>query len=156
LTPRENRALIRRLFEETAGGDLSILDRLVRPTAIFHSWACPDAGLSPAIGPGGQRERLTMFRAAFPDSKFTIGALGARADFVVLRWTATGTHLGVLLGVHPTGKRVTRRGTAIYCLVDGRIAEEWGHFDLRGLLRQLAYDGPPRTVEAAVGAAVGA
>ena len=34
----------------------------------------------------------------------------------------------------------TRRGTAIYCLVDGRIAEEWGYFDLRGLLRQLGAD----------------
>ena len=156
MTPRENRALIRQLFEETAGGDLAILDRLVRPTAIFHSWACPDAGLSPAIGPGGQRERLTLFRAAFPDSKFTIGELGARADFVVLRWTATGTHRGALLGVHPTGKRVTRRGTAIYCLVDGQIADEWGHFDLRGLLRQLADGSPPRTLEAAVGEAVGA
>ena len=156
MTPRENRALIRRLFEETAAGDLAILDRLARPTAIFHSWACPDAGLSPAIGPAGQRDRLALFRAAFPDSEFAIRELGARADFVVLRWAATGTHQGALLGVSPTGKRATRRGTAIYCLAGGRIAEEWGHFDLRGLLRQLADGGAPSAAAAAVAEAAGA
>jgi steroid delta-isomerase-like uncharacterized protein len=140
MTAEANRALILRLFQETARGDLAVIDELVRPAAIFHSWAFPDARLAPAVGPEGQRDRLAMFRAAFPDSAFTLGHLGARADFVVLHWTASGTHRGALLGVPPTGKRITRRGTAIYCLVDGRIAEEWGYFDLRGLLRQLGAD----------------
>ncbi len=132
-----NKALVLRLFTETARGDFAVIDELVSPTTIFHSWAFPDAGMSTTIGPGGQKDRLTMFHAAFPDSQFTAGYLGAAADFVVVRWTASGTHRGALLGVSPTGKRITRRGTAIYCLVDGQIAEEWGHFDLRGMMRQL-------------------
>ena len=132
-----NEALIHRLFTETARGDFAAIDELVSPTTIFHSWAFPDADMSPAIGPGGQKDRLAMFHAAFPDSRFTVGYLGAAADFVVVRWTASGTHQEALLGVAPTGKRIARRGTAIYCLVEGQIAEEWGHFDLRGMMRQL-------------------
>ena len=94
----------------------------------------------------------TEFGQRIVNSAFTLGHLGARADFVVLHWTACGTHRGTLLGVPPTGKRITRRGTAIYCLVDGRIAEEWGYFDLRGLLRQLGADAASWQGEVAVNA----
>ena len=132
-----NKTLVLRMLTETARGDFAVIDELVGQNTIFHSWAFPDARMSPAIGPGEQKDRLTMFQAAFPDSQFTTGYLGAAADFVVVHWTASGTHRGALLGVAPTGKRIARRGTAIYCLVDGQIAEEWGHFDLRGMMRQL-------------------
>ncbi len=67
-----NEALVHRLFTETTTGDF--------------------AAMSPAIGPGGQKDRLAIFHAAFPDSRFTVGYLGAAADFVVVRWTASGTH----------------------------------------------------------------
>ena len=42
-----------------------------------------------------------------------------------LRITQTATHTGDLLGVAPTGRRVTLRGIAIYRIAEGKIAEAW-------------------------------
>lgn len=137
MTVAENAALIRRYIAETAAGRLNVIDELVHRDAIFHSWACPDAYLPPAIGPAGQKERLALFRAAFPDTAVTVGRLGVTATIAVLRWTASGTHRGTLLGRPATGRSVTWKGTTIYCLAGGKIEDEWGNVDLAGLLRQL-------------------
>ncbi|HEX5503729.1 MAG TPA: ester cyclase [Thermomicrobiales bacterium] len=137
MTVAANAALIRRYLAETGAGRLEVLDELVDGGAIFHSWACPDAYLPPAIGPAGQKEHLALFRAAFPDAAVTVGRLGVTAAMAVVRWTARGTHRGALLGRPATGRAVTWKGTTIYCLAGGKIEDEWGNLDLAGLLRQL-------------------
>lgn len=97
-----------------------------------RSWTRPDAYLSPAIGPAGQKERLAPFRAAFPDTVATAGRLGEMPTIAVLRWAARGTHWGACLG-----RPVAWKGTAISCLAVGKIEDEWGNVELAGLLRQL-------------------
>ena len=58
-------------------------------------------------------------------------------DHVVARWTSTGTHLGDLQGIAPTGRRITSTGITIARFVNGKIAEEWANWDTLGLMRQL-------------------
>lgn len=137
MTVAANAALIHRYLAEVAAGRLEVVDELVDRGAVFHSWACPDAYLPPALGPAGQQERLALFRAAFPDTVVTVGRLGVTASMAVVRWTARGTHRGALLGRPPTGRAVAWRGTTIYCLARGQIEDEWGNVGLAGLLRQL-------------------
>ena len=79
---------------------------------------------------------LLLF-AAFPDIQYTVEALLAEGDKVVVRWTARGTHTGELMGIPPTGKQVTVTGVNIGRVANGRIVEEWGEFDMMGMMQQL-------------------
>ncbi len=56
---------------------------------------------------------------------------------MVIRWSAIGTHQGQLMGIAPTGKRVTLTEMAISRIVDGKIMETWNNFDALGQLQQL-------------------
>lgn len=68
---------------------------------------------------------------------------------VVTRETFTGTHLGALFGIPPTGRRTSWLVIDILCLVDGRIAEHWSVTDQLGALRQLGLISLPGSPGAA-------
>lgn len=61
----------------------------------------------------------------------------AEGDRVVPRISASGLHTGELLGIPPTGKRVTMNGIAIHRVQDGKLVEHWAQIDALGLLQQL-------------------
>ena len=58
-------------------------------------------------------------------------------EFVVGRWTATGTHLGSWGGIEPTGRRINFSAANIFRFEDGRVAEIWNHRDDLGLREQV-------------------
>lgn len=73
----------------------------------------------------------------------------AEGDRVAERWTGRGTHLaelhlGELQGIPPTGKRVEAPGSVFYRIVDGRIVEFRGQFDMMGLMQQLGAIASPQ------------
>jgi predicted ester cyclase len=57
---------------------------------------------------------VRMTRDAFPDFTETIEDVVAEADRVVTRFTSTGTHLGALRGLAPTGRRIWMAEMAIF------------------------------------------
>jgi predicted ester cyclase len=63
---------------------------------------------------------------------------------VAYRWTASGTHEGELMGIPPTGDRMTITGTAIARISVGRIEEGWQNFDALGMMQQLGAIPPPQ------------
>jgi predicted ester cyclase len=65
-------------------------------------------------------------RDAFPDFTETIEDVVAEADRVVTRFTSTGTHLGALRGLAPTGRRLWMAEVAIFRVARGRIVEKLG------------------------------
>jgi predicted ester cyclase len=85
----------------------------------------------------GVRNRVTMFRTAFPDLHVTIETQVAEGDWAVMRLTFRGTHLGPFLGVPPTGKQVAFATIAMNRYADGKSVENWGIHDFHGLLEQL-------------------
>jgi predicted ester cyclase len=74
---------------------------------------------------------------AFPDLKVTVYEQIAEWDYVVTRWSATGTHLGDFMGNSPTGKTVYIKAIHIHQVVAGRIAYLWEEIDLLGLTKEL-------------------
>jgi len=80
---------------------------------------------------------LAGFRNAFPDIRVTVEDLVAEGDRVVVRWSFCGTQRGEVLGVAPTGRRVTVTGMIFYRISEGGISEYWGSWDRMGLLQQL-------------------
>jgi steroid delta-isomerase-like uncharacterized protein len=91
----------------------------------------------PASGQQKMNEGLAMFLNAFPDIRLTIEDEFAEGDKVVVRFTMTGTHQGELLGIPPTGKRVSSAGVSIYRLANAKIAEIWFLTDSLTVLQQM-------------------
>jgi steroid delta-isomerase-like uncharacterized protein len=93
----------------------------------------------PGFPPGrdGVKRFFEMFRDAFPDVTVAIDELVADGDRVAVATTVTGTHEGELMGIEPTGRRVSVTGIDIVRVVDGRIVEHRGLTDIVGLMRQL-------------------
>lgn len=75
--------------------------------------------------------------AGMPDVTVSFDDAFGSDDRLVVRHTFVGTHTGKLLGMPPTGRRLTISGTDIYRFADGVIVEEWSQPNLFGLLAQL-------------------
>ena len=94
----------------------------------------------PGFPPGveGVKRFFSMFRDAFPDVEVEIDEIVVEGDRVAAATTFTGTHQGELMGVAPTGRRVSVTGIDIVRVADGKIVEHRGLTDIVGLMRQLA------------------
>jgi steroid delta-isomerase-like uncharacterized protein len=129
----ENKARVHRFYEEVFNRkNTAALDKFIDPQAVDHS--------APAGAPGGiegARQFAGMFLTAFPDVRFTVKDLIAEGDQVVAPLTQSGTHLGIFLGIPPTGKRVQLTGIEIFRLAGGKIVEHWNSYDDLGLFQQL-------------------
>lgn len=69
--------------------------------------------------------------------------LVAEGDWVVLRWTNEGTHLGPWRDIPASGRRITWRGVNLYRFgEDGRVVETLAHIDWLGFYRALGADPP--------------
>ncbi|MGH7268408.1 MAG: ester cyclase [Candidatus Rokuibacteriota bacterium] len=83
------------------------------------------------------REAMHMYTRAFPDLRFEIQQLLPSGDYVTIRWKATGTHRGELMGIPPTNRKAETHGCTVSEVRDGRIVHEWVYWDTGNLLRQL-------------------
>lgn len=128
----ENKAVVRRMVEAFNRGNLGLADELLSGSYVWHG-----PGGTDARGPEGFKQVASMYRAAFPDASLTIEDIIAEGDKVVIRWTARGTHQGELMGVAPSGRRVTVPGITISQVVDGKIVEEWETFDQLGMFQAI-------------------
>jgi hypothetical protein len=65
-------------------------------------------------------------------------------EYVVGRWTMTGTNTGAfdLFGLPPTGRPVTMTGQEIFRAREGRFVEVWHQEDVGGMLNALGLEPP--------------
>ncbi len=89
-------------------------------------------------GVEGVKRFFATFCDAFPDVSVEIDELVVDGDRVAVATTFTGTHEGELMGVAPTGRRVSVTGIDIVREAGGKIVEHRGLTDIVGLMRQLA------------------
>lgn len=112
-------------------GELSAADHLVDANHVDHSPNGSEVGRAHFV------EEVESYRAAFPDMLMTVEEHLSEGNRVVLRWSATGTHLGPLQGLPATGRTARVSGIYIHTVDDGRVTDTWAMFDEVGLLRQL-------------------
>ena len=130
----QNKAIVRRSFDELfSQGDLRVADDVFAADYVGHDPAMPQ----PIRGPTEFKRFVTMYRTAFPDLVLTVEDQLAEGDRVVTRFTARGTNRGPLMGIPPTGRKVTITGISIDRMVDGKSAESWTNYDLLGMMQQL-------------------
>ncbi len=131
-TRQANRARMEIFIDEVWNqGNLRVADEMFHPE---HT--SPSAPTLPP-GPEGTKFIVNMFRTAFPDFHMTIDLLVAEDDRVAARFIETGTHLGDLMGMPPTGKKVSFSEIGILRIADGKIVESWYDVDMLGLMQQL-------------------
>lgn len=88
-------------------------------------------------GIAGAMYFVEQYRKALPDIQFNITHLIADTDYVTFRFVAQATHKGTLMGIPPTGKKVTVSGIVIHKVENGRFAKSWNEVDLLGLKMQI-------------------
>jgi len=133
MSTQENKNIARRFIQVWGDGDLDIIEELAAPSLSVQYPIMPQV----VQGSKAFRKVMENFRSAFPDSELKIEEEIAEGDKVVIRWSFSGTHQGILLHFPPTGKRVKWTGITIYRIADGKIMEEKGEEDFLGFLRQI-------------------
>ena len=137
MSTEENKANDRHAIEEGWNqGNTAVFDELLTPDYVGHDPS------GPVHGPEGFKQFYATYRTAFPDTTITIEDQIAEGDMVASRWTATGTHQGPLMGIPPSGKRVTITGITITRFASGKEVESWFNYDTLGMLQQLGVIPP--------------
>ena len=99
---------VRRLLEEAYGkGNMAVFDEICDPGYRGHDPIAGEVDLARA------KESCQGYKTAFPDLKPTILACVQDGDVVMTHWRMTGQHQKALMGIEPTGQRVTVEGMSL-------------------------------------------
>ena len=149
MSPAENKALIRRLYDEAINRQDAVA------AAGFYATDAVNHGRR--IGRAGMQKVFEALFSTFPDFRYRIENETAEGDRVVCKVMMTGTHLGrptlpeifhgMLKGVAPTGKRVQVLQYHDFRVSGGQIIEHAAVRDDLGMLLQLGLVEPPGNAE---------
>jgi steroid delta-isomerase-like uncharacterized protein len=124
-----NKAVVRRFITEVwNAGDLAAADKLVHPAYSVE-------GVE--RGQDFVRRNVAAYRAAFPDMEWSIEQMVSEGDWVAVRLTLRGTHLGPLGDLPPSGKQAEMREMAFWRVEEGRLRAIWSVSDALGLRVQV-------------------
>ena len=93
----------------------------------------PDVGLGVA----------QMYASAFSDARLEVKKVYVQGDTGVAEMAYRGTHTGDLMGIAPTGKRISGIICNIIDLRDGKIYREREYFDMMHMMTQLGVVSAP-------------
>ena len=131
-----NKATARRWSEDLWGkGNLAVADEIIARSYVRHDPGEP----FPAHGPDDVKRIVRALRRMLPDLTIHVDATIAEGDFVVSRYTATGTDTVGYMGMPPTGKSIRTTAMQMFRFEDGLIVESWAVRDDLGTLRQLGH-----------------
>lgn len=128
----ENKAVVLRYIEEVWNGhDLEAIDGIVSPDYVNN------AATTEEYRHGGARQIWDWILSVFPDHHYDVEDAAADGETVAVRGTMVATQEGELMGIEPTGKRVTVQQSHWFRVVDGRVVAHWAVRDDLGMLQQL-------------------
>ncbi len=132
-TEAENLALFRRFIDEFFNKrKFELAEELFHPEHYS-----PSLPLLPP-GPEGMKIIAGVVCGIFTGFHRELEEVFASGDMIAARWTNSGTHDGVYMGVPPTGKFVKWWELAMVQFKEGKIAVGWYRPDEVGLLKELA------------------
>jgi predicted ester cyclase len=141
MSTEENKALVRRFYEEIDKGNIDAMDELVAEDYLDHS--PPPFPVPP--GREGVKAAFRIFWEATPGLHVVEDQI-AEGDKVVTRLTAHGRHDGDLPGIPRTGNDMEMTATVVHRIAGGMLAEKWSDKDVLRMLQQLEVIppmGPP-------------
>ncbi len=133
MTKEENRAIVKRYFEECWNKkNVSILGEFFAPECPHYTNA-RDVGHDK--GPVGAKQQIEEWSKPFPDLHIVWEDEVWEENKYAIRATGTGTHKGELqfpgmpVAIPPTGKRIKLDFVNIGHMANGKISENWSTID---------------------------
>jgi len=129
----DNKKIVRRYVEEIINtGNVDRIGDYIAPeyTEVHEGKRYP-------LGINGARDHIVGVRQTYPDLKLSIERQTAEGEWVATFITARGTHLGIWMGIKPTGKPVTYTGVNVDRIVQGKITEHGGAANMLGPLIEI-------------------
>jgi steroid delta-isomerase-like uncharacterized protein len=133
MSEQDNLRIVREYYDAWNKHDPEGYVRLLDEKHVFESDTIP----APMVGREAGRQFMQIYVGAFPDLHLDIDQMLASGDFVVTRWTATGTQRGELTGIAPTNRRAVVHGCTVLEIKNGKVAHDRIYWDTGHLLRQL-------------------
>lgn len=137
----QNKAILARHFNEVLNqGQLHVIDEIYSNDYALDAPVRSDGTSQDrdvTRGTEQLKQRVTLFRTAFPDIHFSMDDVIGEENKVVVRYTYRGTHQGAFAGVSPSGRSISIMGILIAHLDNGRIKQAWSAFDSAELMKQL-------------------
>jgi predicted ester cyclase len=130
MSAEQNKAIVRHFLNETAKGNLDVIDELVAPDFV-------DLSLLPGQESDreGFKRSVAEMNAPFSDISYTIDEQIAEGDKVMTWYTASGIHdREPIMSVPPSGKQNSSTGVFLHRIVGGKIVEERSIGDWLGLM----------------------
>jgi predicted ester cyclase len=133
MTNPSNEAVVLRFYEQMNNErKLELAPELFTADHKLH-----DPQIPAEEGPEAMAEAVTVYQKGI-DAHWTINEIFSAGDRVVVRWTGSGTHIGEIAGVPPTGRPLGPiECNVIHRMAGGKIAETWRVWDTLGFLQQL-------------------
>ena len=128
----QNKAIVRRFYDEIDKGNLDAMDELVAEDYIDHN--PPPFPFAP--GREGLKQAFKLFWEATP-GYHRIEDQIAEGDKVVTRLTSFGKHEGDLPGAPRTGNEMEMTSITIHRIANGKLVEKWSEKDVIRLLQQI-------------------
>ena len=128
----DSKQLIKEIFEMVDSGDFGRVRELIHEDFVDHG-----SPLGDVRGPEGFQAIVQQFGGGFSEGHSEIDLLIVEGDLAAWRSTFTGVHTGELMGVAPTGRRVSLEILNIGRTKDGKAIEHWGAPDIGALMAQL-------------------
>jgi len=136
----ENKALISKVIEAVNGRNLALLDELIASDFVYHTDTQQIQGLEV------MKQVIEEEINGFPDLHVAIEDVIAEGYKVCIRLKETGTHTGKFRGLAPTGKKINYTAITIWRIVNSKVVEGWGVYDMLDFYKQLGvieYKGFP-------------
>jgi steroid delta-isomerase-like uncharacterized protein len=145
----ERRLILHRAAESVAALNRGDAEGWLAYTAEDVIWR--DVALPmPVHGRGALKACVTRYLTAIPDLHFEVTSVTFEGPRLAREWTATGTHLGELLGIAPTGRAIRNYGATISSFDDdGLLIEATTYWNTLVMLQQLGVAKPVPELAAA-------
>lgn len=133
-TEGENIAIARTFHEEAINQrNPAALQDILHPEVLHHA----AGGFPDVTSAAGVEAMMGAFPIAFSDLRYEFDLFIVQDDFVVERYTATGTQDGPLQDLPASGRTATWTGINIFRIACGQIAEIWSEVDALSRTQQL-------------------
>lgn len=134
---RAERLAVETFYRAFSEQNPDLVDAVLAP-----EWS--DVPLAPgqAAGPAGIKPIILSIAAAFPDVQITVHDMVQEPGKIGVRAEISGTHLGELSGIAPTGKKVSFRLHEFHTVANGMVTTTWHMEDWFGLFLQLGQFPP--------------
>ena len=123
MSTEQNMALARRFMEARVRGEVDALEEMLPTDFVSHTKLLPEE----EPGREGVIWAAAQVAGAISNASVVVEDQVAQGDKVVTRFTVHSTHdRGEIMGLAPSGRKMTNRVILIHRISEGKIAEEWG------------------------------